>query len=110
MNLIHIDDVKGPELALYASTSEAGLLYRFGPAEGVFIAESPKVIERALADGYEPISFLLEEKDERMYWGPDGAGFALFVFVLYLMTQPALILVCIIVVVVIVIGVAKSKK
>ena len=68
MNLIHIDDVKGPELALYASTSEAGLLHRFEPAEGVFIAESPKVIERALADGYEPISFLLEEKDESMYW------------------------------------------
>lgn len=38
------------------------------------------------------------------------AGFALFVFALYLMTQPALILVCIIVAVVIVIGVAKSKK
>lgn len=68
MNLIHIDDLKCPELALYASTSEAGLLHRFEPAEGVFIAESPKVIERALADGYEPISFLLEEKDERMYW------------------------------------------
>lgn len=63
MNLIHIDDLKCPELALYASTSEAGLLHRFEPAEGVFIAESPKVIERALADGYEPMSFLLEEKD-----------------------------------------------
>jgi len=63
MNLMHIDDVKCPELALYASTSEAGLLHMFEPAEGVFIAESPKVIERALADGYEPISFLLEEKD-----------------------------------------------
>ena len=63
MNLIHIDDLKCPELALYASTSEAGLLHRFEPAEGVFIAESPKVIEWALADGYEPISFLLEEKD-----------------------------------------------
>ena len=63
MNLIHIDDLKCPELALYASTSEAGLLHRFEPSEGVFIAESPKVIGRALADGYEPISFLLEEKD-----------------------------------------------
>lgn len=63
MNLIHIDDLKCLELALYASTSEVGLLHMFEPAEGVFIAESPKVIERALADGYEPISFLLEEKD-----------------------------------------------
>lgn len=63
MNLIHIDDVKSSELAVYASTSETGLLHMFEPAEGVFIAESPKVIERALADGYEPISFLLEEKD-----------------------------------------------
>lgn len=35
MNLIHIDDVKGLELALYVSTSEAGLLHRFEPAEGV---------------------------------------------------------------------------
>ena len=34
MNLIHIDDVKGPELALYASTSEAGLLHRFEPQKG----------------------------------------------------------------------------
>ena len=55
MKLIHIDDVKSPELALYASTSEVGLLHMFEPAEGVFIAESPKVIERALADGYEQI-------------------------------------------------------
>lgn len=63
MNLIHIDDVNSPELAVYASASESELLHMFEPAEGIFIAESPKVIERALADGYEPISFLLEEKD-----------------------------------------------
>lgn len=63
MNLIHIDDVNSPELAVYASASESGLLHMFEPAEGIFIAESPKVIERALADGYELISFLLKEKD-----------------------------------------------
>ena len=42
--------------------------------------------------------------------GPDGAGFALFVFVLYLMTQPVFRVVCSVVAVVIVIGVMKSKK
>lgn len=63
MNLIHVDNITIPELEFYASTSESRLMHWYEPQEGVFIAESPKVIERALADGYEPISFLLEEKD-----------------------------------------------
>ena len=63
MNLIHVNNITIPELEFYASTSESRLMHWYEPQEGVFIAESPKVIERALADGYEPISFLLEEKD-----------------------------------------------
>lgn len=63
LNIIHIDNIKTPELDLYANISESQLMHLYEPDAGIFIAESPKVIERALADGYEPISFLLEEKD-----------------------------------------------
>ncbi len=51
-----------PELDVYARMSEVQLLNREHPEEGIFIAESPKVIERALNAGYEPLSFLLETK------------------------------------------------
>lgn len=63
MNRIHIETIHIPELEIYSEVSESQLLHRYEPEPGIFIAESPKVIERALADGYEPISFLLEEKD-----------------------------------------------
>ena len=42
MNLIHIDDLKGPELALYASTSEAGLLHRFEPQKEYLSRRAPR--------------------------------------------------------------------
>lgn len=42
MNLIHIDDLKCPELALYASTSEAGLLHRFEPSEAYLSRRAPR--------------------------------------------------------------------
>ena len=50
-------------LSLYARTSEVQLLRYYEPEPGIFIAESPKVIERALNAGYHPISFLVEHKD-----------------------------------------------
>ena len=61
-NLIftEITDLSAPELALYAGLSEVQLLRYYEPAVGLFIAESPKVIERALNAGYEPLSFLME--------------------------------------------------
>ena len=62
-NIIEINDITAPELDLYARTSEVQLLRYYEPAPGIFIAESPKVIERALNAGYEPISFLVEHKD-----------------------------------------------
>ncbi len=60
--IIEIKDLKDEALLPFVSTSEAALLRWFEPEEGLFIAESPKVIRRALADGYEPVSFLLERK------------------------------------------------
>ena len=58
-----IRDFAAPELAVYARASEVQLLRYYEPEPGIFIAESPKVIERALYAGYEPISFLVEHKD-----------------------------------------------
>lgn len=62
MNIIEINDLNDPELDSYARLNENQLLNRANPAEAMFIAESPKVIERALNAGYEPVSMLLEEK------------------------------------------------
>ena len=62
-NIIEINDITAPELDVYARTSEVQLLRYYEPEPGLFIAESPKVIERALNAGYEPISFLVEHKD-----------------------------------------------
>lgn len=58
-----ITDFSAPELDVYARLTEAQLLNRFEPAKGMFIAESPKVIHRALDGGYEPVSLLMERKD-----------------------------------------------
>ena len=62
-NIIEITDLTLPELQVYTSLNEAQLLHYFEPAPGIFIAESPKVIERALDFGCEPISILMEQKD-----------------------------------------------
>ena len=62
LNIIEITDFSAPELDIYARLTEAQLLNRNKPEEGIFIAESPKVIERALDAGYQPISLLLERK------------------------------------------------
>lgn len=62
--MIHrIEDLSLPELAIYTQKSEAQLLHYYEPNCGIFIAESPTVIERALDNGYEPISFLLDENE-----------------------------------------------
>lgn len=61
-NIIEITDFAAPELDVYARFTEAQLLNRDKPENGLFIAESPKVIERALDAGYEPVSLLLERK------------------------------------------------
>ena len=63
MNKItEITDFLSPELDVYARLSEVQLLNREFPEKGLFIAESPKVIERALDAGYEPASCLMEKR------------------------------------------------
>ena len=59
-NIIPITDFNDPTLDVYARTPEVQLLRYREPKPGIFIAESPKVIERALDAGYEPLSFLME--------------------------------------------------
>ena len=61
-NVLSITDFSAPELDVYARLSEAQLLNREYPEKGMFIAESPKVIQRALDAGYQPISFLVEDR------------------------------------------------
>ncbi|MBO5359844.1 MAG: RNA methyltransferase [Clostridia bacterium] len=61
-NIIQITDFLAPELDVYARLSEVQLLNREFPEKGLFIAESPKVIERALDAGYEPVSCLMEKR------------------------------------------------
>ena len=60
--IIEITDFLAPELDVYARLSEIQLLNREFPEKGLFIAESPKVIERALNAGYEPVSCLMEKR------------------------------------------------
>ena len=61
-NIIEITDFHAPELDVYARLTEAQLLNRFDPKNAMFIAESPKVIERALDAGCVPVSLLMEHK------------------------------------------------
>lgn len=61
-NIIEITDFLAPELDVYARLTEAQLLNNEHPEKGLFIAESPKVIERALDAGYESVSCLMEKK------------------------------------------------
>ena len=61
-NIIEIIDFNAPELDVYARLNENQLFHRYEPETGLFIAESPKVVERALDAGYEPVSLLLEKK------------------------------------------------
>ena len=60
--IIEIKDFHAPELDVYARLTEAQLLNKDDPQKGMFIAESPKVIGRALDAGYEPVSFLVEQR------------------------------------------------
>ena len=59
-NIIEINNFSAPELDVYARLTEAQLMNRFDPTNSMFIAESPKVIQRALDAGYAPVSILVE--------------------------------------------------
>lgn len=63
MPIIHeITNLSAPELDIYARLTQAQLRSRLEPEKGIFIAESPKVIDRALDAGYQPLSLLMERK------------------------------------------------
>ena len=61
-NLIFLTDLTGPNLDPYVRLNEAQLFHAWEPQPGLFIAESPKVIERAIRAGYQPASLLVEDK------------------------------------------------
>lgn len=61
-NIIEIKDFHAPELDPYARLTQNQLRNRLEPEKGIFIAESPKVIDRALDAGYKPVSLLMERK------------------------------------------------
>lgn len=67
--IVTVDAATDPRLVDYVSLTDVNLRRRFEPEHGLFIAESAKVITRALAAGYRPRSLLLEEK-----WLDDLAG------------------------------------
>ena len=61
-NILEIADFNDQQLDVYARLTENQLLNRHEPDKGIFIAESPKVIERALNAGCVPVSILMEKK------------------------------------------------
>lgn len=61
MRFIHLDSIDDERVAAYVNLTEIQLRNKLEPSKGLFIAESPKVIDRALAAGREPISLLVEE-------------------------------------------------
>ena len=61
-NIIKISNLNEKEIWPYVSRSEVGLLRCNEPQPGIFVAERPNVLERAINAGYEPVSFLIEEK------------------------------------------------
>ena len=62
MSIMEIRDLEIPELEVYIDKKEVQLLHYYEPEPGIFIAESPNVILRALEAGYEPLSILMEKK------------------------------------------------
>ena len=62
MPVIEITHIDAPELAVFSHLTEAQLRNRLEPEQGIFIAESPKVIARALDAGYQPVSLLMERR------------------------------------------------
>ena len=61
-NIIEINDLNSPILDVYLRLTENKLRNRLEPQKGIFIAESPKVIEVAIKEGYTPLSFLMEKR------------------------------------------------
>ena len=60
--IVRLESLDDPRLDAYARLTEVQLRSKLEPAQGIFIAESDKVVKRALAGGMEPLSLLMEEK------------------------------------------------
>ena len=63
VQIIQIDRLEGPDLEIFSKLSEPELYHYREPDKGLFIAESPNVIDRALDAGYKPVSMLLDTKE-----------------------------------------------
>lgn len=61
-NIVEINDISAPELEVFTKLTEKQLRHKLEPEKGIFIAESGKVIELALAAGCEPVSLLMERR------------------------------------------------
>jgi len=61
MNVVEISDLDENDIRIYSKLSEVQLLRFYEPDPGIFIAESPNVILRAIEGGYEPLSLLVQE-------------------------------------------------
>lgn len=76
--IINVDSLDIGELSIYKNCNESQLLHYFEPNGGLFIAESPMVVKRALEAGYRPYSMLIDEallrKTDRMYRDTMEAG------------------------------------
>ncbi len=75
-NIKYIKDLNDEALKVFMAYSENQLAHIFEPAGGLFIAESPKVIERALDAGCVPYALLMEEKHLRGEMAPLMARFS----------------------------------
>ena len=62
MNILKINNIESPELVIYSGLSEPQLYHYHEPDPGLFIAESPMIIRRAMDAGYEPVSVLMEDR------------------------------------------------
>ena len=60
--IMELTTLDAPELDVFARLTQAQLRNRLEPEKGIFIAESPKVIARALDAGYKPVSLLMERR------------------------------------------------
>ena len=74
MKIIPITELHIPELEIYKERKEVQLLHYYEPDFGLFIAESPNVILRALAAGYEPLSLLMEKREADSEKGREVLG------------------------------------
>ena len=63
VQIIQIDRLEGPDLEIFSKLSEPELYHYREPDKGLFIAESPNVIDRALDAGYKPVSMLIDTKE-----------------------------------------------